>query len=258
MQLLTDSYEQPDSILLVAYPGTGKTTLALQFPGVFVLDCDANQKGPIEWLKQHGKFKPVFYGSPLFDENKQPVPRLDQYKRAAELLMEAASSPDVKTIFIDSATTFCDIVMTEVYRQQGRKLGSIFNPTKTIKSADDQTQQQDWGVFYGMMKRIIFELKSSGKLLILAAHIKSNADPSGATEKNIAIPGQTGELIAGWFGEVWKLERRFEGVGDKRKEKRVICINPSGKSEDPLGLKTAVGIKDGTLIDSDDLLKAFK
>ena len=48
MQLSTpekNKPREPKSILLIGPPGSGKTTLALQFPKVCVMDCDRNLDG---------------------------------------------------------------------------------------------------------------------------------------------------------------------------------------------------------------------
>lgn len=254
----SDDYTQPHSIILLAEPGSGKTTVALQFPGLYVLDCDRNLSGPIKWLKDHGKYKPFFVGSPLIDDEGLPVPREQQFVRALALLNEAINSPDIESIFIDSATTFCDMIFMEILRQKTKKLGKFDNikTPGTLLDADFSTP--DWGSFFNLMKRIIFMIKASGKTPIFAVHIKQKEDDKGAiVSRNLAIPGQTGDMVPGWFSEVWQIARISSGAGSTRTEKRVVNTFPASALDNMLGLKSAAGIKSGTPLDSPELQQFF-
>lgn len=254
----SDDYQQPKSIILLAEPGCGKSTIALQFPGLFVLDCDRNLEGPIKWLRDNQKYKPFFYGCPLVDEENNPLPREQHFIRSRELLNEAINSPDVESIFIDSATTYVDILMMEILRQKGKKLGTFENVKTKGNLLDADFSSPDWGTFFNLMKREIFAIKASGKTLILAVHIKVQVDEATkAISRHLAIPGQTGDMMPGWFSEVWQIARVAEGVGPTRKEKRVINVFPTAKSDDMLGLKSAAGIKSGTLLDDKALEQFF-
>jgi predicted NACHT family NTPase len=44
----------PLKILLIGPPGSRKTTFGLQFPNVYVEDCDRNLNGPERWLRANG------------------------------------------------------------------------------------------------------------------------------------------------------------------------------------------------------------
>lgn len=251
----TTNYTQPTSIIALGAPGTGKTTLVLQFPKPFVLDCDKNQAGPLRWLKEHGKpTDDIYYGSPYEDDAGATLPREKWYARSAELLTEACGSPDIETVIIDSLTSFVDIALVEVLRQQGRKLGSFSLDNKSSKPFDDQMQIQDWGFFFSLLKQFIFRLKATGKTIIFTGHVKVAEDSvSGMMRQSIACPGQMADVIAGFFGEVWLFE---SSVDTKTKtETRTLRTFPTTKSMESLGLKSSTGIVSGVPVDPAEVLK---
>lgn len=252
----THVYKQPDSVLILSEPGGGKSTLALNFPKPFVLNCDRNLAGPIRWLKENNKPTDFYYGDPFVDENDNAIPRDDWFKRAVQLLQEAVMSTDIKTIIIDSLTTFVDIVLTEVMRQQGRPRGSFEFKTSTSKTVDTPLQIQDWGAFFGLMKHIIFQLKSTDKTLVVTGHLKTDKDElSGILKQFIACPGQMSEIIAGYFSEVWLIRRSVKLVGNVKQPVREVITFPEGVQNEALGLKSSIGLKSGESLNIDEIIK---
>lgn len=251
-------YKQPSSLLLLGTPGTGKSTFVSQFPGIFILDCDNNLAGPIRWLKDNNKEVDFYCASPCIDDDGTEVPREHWYRRAAQLLVQASEMPEIKTICIDSLSSFSDMVMVEVLRQQGRKLGSFDKLTDTnkVKAADEQLQIQDWGVFFNMIKQVFFRLKSCGKMLVVTGHIKTSEDSlTKSINELVAIPGQSANQISGWFSEVWKLENSIKRRGSSSEQERLVQTFPSGKLQEYLGLKSSAGVATGTAMNADALIK---
>lgn len=259
MKKASEGYKAPSSAIILGAPGSGKTTLVSQFPGLFLLDCDENAGGPITWLKSQKKSTDFYIASPLRDDEGKEVPRAQQFQRAATLLEEAAAMDDVKTIAIDSLTTFVPIVLTEVLRQQGRRLGNFDFKTANSKTYDEPMQIQDWGAFLGLMRTFIMKLKATGKTLVIIGHLKTKEDDVNKMMRQfINVPGQLADIISGWFSEVWLLEANMEIKKGKKTETRKVTTFPQSKTATTLGLKSSTGVKSGSEINADELVKAFK
>lgn len=250
----TATYKQPTSVIALGAPGTGKTTFLCQFPKPFILDCDNNLSGPLRWLKEHNQSNEIFYGNPFEDEEGKVIPREQWYPRASTLLQEACDSPLIETVIVDSLTSFVDIAMTEVLRQQGRKIGAAFDfKNKSSKSFDEPMQIQDWGAFFGLMKQIVFRLKATGKMIIYTGHIANELDSaSGMIRQCIACPGKFADVMSGFFSEVWLFESFVDSK--TKEERRTLRTFPQSKQMESLGLKSSVGIKSGEALDPQHVL----
>lgn len=142
------------SILLRGPAGGGKTTFALQFPGLWVANCDNNLDGPVRFLKQKGLFKPFHFDNIAKDDTGANVDLDNQWKRLTSLTDAALAKPEIKTIFVDSLTHVDQIVMAWAKKTQKKtELGPF-----------------DWEPFKGAIYRYIMSIRDSGKTCIISCH----------------------------------------------------------------------------------------
>lgn len=227
----------PQSFLIIGVPGTGKTTLALQLPKPFLLDCDGNLNGPVRYLKAENRMPNFSYDSPMFMPDGSRTPLGDVYERAAALLKEACESPDVETIIVDSATSFCDALMRFALKKNKKGYGTdLTTPNAKMEFAE-------WGIVSEMLRRTVFWLKGSGKRIVFLAHKDADKDElTGGLYNFISIPTKNKNSFAGWFEEVWQLETsdKMTAQGPKRVHK--LRTVPAGAADGPLGLKSSLGL----------------
>lgn len=234
----------PQSFLIVGSPGTAKTTLALQLPKPFILDCDDNLSGPVRYLKSLNKLNgPVFFDTPLRLADGKPCPREQQYDRSIALLKEACESPQVETLILDTLTSFTEMMFTKTLIVNGKKLGD------NVRTFDPKFEYAEWHTFLKIFTQTIYWLKSSGKRICLTAHIEVDKDElTGTLFKFLKCPGQFRNTISGLFEEVWECYIESTGAGSTAKAVRKVRTSPDARSIH-LGLKSAAGL--GATFDAD-------
>ncbi len=239
------------SILLIGPPGSGKTTTSIRlFDKPYLLECDNNLMGPLEFLRRSQiKMDHCQVVVPHIKDGK-PIPRAERFKRYAEFGNLAMNDPLVDTIINDSLTSICDYVFDEVRVQQGLK---IADGVKNFK--DDQIRIQDYGSFNAILKHVIITQKASGKRSVWLAHEDDREDESKEGSKTlmkyINVPGALRQQISGYFDEVWRITTELQNG------KRVHVLNtcPETFREQALGLKTATGLGAKFVLDVEKLKK---
>jgi hypothetical protein len=199
-------------LILQGEPKSGKSTLACQFPGAYIIDSDVNLGGPIRYLKEHNLPLPVGYD--VLDKNG--VADIDlsaRYVRFQLLMSEAQKNDKIQTIVIDSATSFTDILLAETSRLQ-----------PSVKDG-----RQLWGFFFTYGKELMARLRLFRKHIILIVHEKLDKLPDGslAYPVRIAWPGQLGGIMASFFTDVWRTEVKMVGYTPNAKYKWVVQTMPS-------------------------------
>jgi len=189
-------------LLLQGPPGSGKTTTINQFPGAYVIDVDVNLGGALRYCKHHNLPIPVGYDRLDVDEAGIVVPPIARYLRFEKLYNEAMLNDQVRTIIVDSATGFTDVLMSEVKRQQ-----------PSVKDG-----RQLYGFYLEAGKQFLGKLTQTRKHIVVTAHERIEQDAmTQITQYRIAWPGQLGDYLGAFFTNVWRCEVEREGIPPKYK-----------------------------------------
>lgn len=186
-------------LLLLGPPKTGKTSIALQFPDVYIADCDNNLSGAVRHLKAKGKLPPFRYDTITIDDSGTPVPPKDQWNRLWTCCKAAALDPTVKTVVVDSASTMCDMLCNRIIDD------------KPAGKDKDKMTISDWVPFKNMLTQFIVAMRSSQKYFILTCHEMIEKDEvKGTMLYKPAIPSRLQDSFGAFFSDVWltKVEDR--------------------------------------------------
>lgn len=217
----TSLHSNDRAIIIIGDPGTRKTTLCLHFPSPYFLDCDGNLSAPVE---QTG-VRDFYYDRATHDSEGNAIHPIDRFRHCVKCLNEAVASPDVKTIIIDSLTSFTDIILAEIMRQEHGAAAV----TETAKDAAHQKPMriQDWGKFAFLLKNIVTKLRSCGKTVVFTAHNNFEKDEVDSRFKQfINVPGQSKSTISGLFTDCWHTFMEVKGIGEAAKHNFLVRTLP--------------------------------
>lgn len=211
-------------LVLQGSAGSGKTTLACQFPKPYIIDIDVNLGGTLRFLREHNLPLPVGYDVLDKDDKGQAIPLPQRYSRLNQCLIEAQQNPLIETIVIDSGTTLSDVMIAEVLRQQNKS----------------EMSKREWGFFAILGRHFMSVLASMRKHIVLIVHEKIEKTPDGAIAYPIKIawPGQVGQNIGAFFTNVWRCEVQVIPKGVNSEYKWLIRTMPEFKYE----LKNTLGL----------------
>lgn len=213
--------------LIQGESGASKTTTALQFPGVWVIDCDLNLGGPLRWLKANGKTLPIGYDTIDKDDEGKLVPENLRWQRMLTVLAELgkkAHTIGLRTIVFDSMSKMNDYNKAHVLRT---------NPTKS-----GGFEQTSWGFFYSNWIQLVGLVTAQPVNCVFTAHDKVDKDElDGSTKIMLNTQGQFQSVAKSMFTDVWHAEVKAEGMPPVYK--RVLRTCPDYKHE---GLKNSFSL----------------
>ncbi len=190
-------------------PGSRKTTLGLQFPNVYVEDCDRNLDGPERWLRSNGhKDLSYTYNSVRYDDNGKMREIDECYNSLCDDLTRIANTPkdyaSVKTVFVDSLSHVNEFLIRHVLKLQNK-------PRKI-----HEMEARDWSPFksYAYIL-LVAKLEQTNKHVLCSCHEVKLVEPDGTNvmkERVIGyepfFQGKVGDIIGAFFTDVWRLEVR--------------------------------------------------
>lgn len=234
MKLSTPSAPKPReplSILLLGPPGSRKTTLAMQFPRPYFIDCDGNLDGPERYLRANG-FPQLEYGydSVNFTDDGKEVAVEKKYDRLEQLLRSARTA-DCQTVIVDSMTMVNEFIIRKVLDEQKQP---------AMRPIDWQPLKS----FY--WKLLVSGIRGMGKTTIVTCHeiILTEPDPKAVMKENIvgykpSVQGGIADYFGAFFTDIFRcvIETEATTKGPVTKSKLYTC--KTTKSPD---LKNSLGL----------------
>jgi len=207
----TPKTPSPPSILLIGPPGGGKTTLALQFPGVAIMDCDGNLDGPERFLRKE-RLKSLAYKYESFRQydNGKPIAVEDAFPLLVESVKACYSNPTIKTVVIDSLTHVNEFIIRNVLAKQNKTKNPL------------EMEMRDWIPFKSKAYQLLVgALQGCGKTTICTCHEKILTETAGIDFKervigySPAFQGGVTDYFGAFFTDMWRCEAR-QGLGGEQ------------------------------------------
>lgn len=205
------------ALLIVGRPGSGKSTLAARFPKPHFISLDRNLRGPAAQLSREGITDITYDDDIDRDDTGQELVQSAQYLKFTKRLVEALQS-DRQTIIVDNATQLTDMMCAEILRLSPTKSGKMEIPS--------------WGQLVQFWKTLALKLRQAPKRVIILCHEKVEKDEvDGTLRYFLAIPGQSSDLLPGYFTDVWRTEVKEEATQAGIVTKRMVRVVSNHRHE---------------------------
>jgi hypothetical protein len=183
---------QPFSLLMVGPPFSGKTVNLMQFPGLYILDCDDKLSSGRAFFPN----KKFFYDRLIADDKDHPVDVSERWRHAVRKIDAACKDPRIKTIGIDSLTELGNALQDHL---------TINGTTKLVNAGVKLMDQASWRPFSVLMRGLFNLIRGQGKYLVVNAHENHRLKEDGSLDAiEIGISGALKHSIGGMFQNVWQ------------------------------------------------------
>jgi len=179
-------------ILLLGEPGSGKTTLAAQFPRPAFADGEHKLTNIFNTVPNAS----FIYEDLDTDDNDRPIEGRFKWQRTLTVCDRLLRMPDVDTLVIDSLSRLSGYLCEYLIHNstdEGKKVAGEKVMTLPL-----------WYPFQTLMDRFLTRLPSYGKHVIVTAHVRSDQDEvRGTMEWSPAIGGSLRRTISKFFTDTW-------------------------------------------------------
>lgn len=229
----------PLSILLLGPPGSGKTTLSMQFPRPYFMDCDRNLDGPEKFIR---KTNPnLIYGYESINENDAGQ-ELEPHQKFDNLMakLKLARTADCDTVVIDTMTMVNEFIIRKVLKEQNQS---------AMRPMDYQPMKS----YYWNL--LVSGIRGMGKTTIVCCHeiILTKPGQTVMTEEIVgykpSVTGGIADYFGGFFTDIYRCEVR-PLPGDK--QEFIIRTAKTPKCPD---LKSSMGLPGVMAADFNEIKK---
>lgn len=178
-------------------PGSFKTTFLLQFPQLYVIDCDLNLDGPESFLRKAGHKLSYMYDHVSLKPDGTQLPADQCYERIVNLVHDASKISDVQWVAVDGLSAINEYIIQKIMKEQ----------------RVSYMEARNWSTFKSDAIGLLFsKLRHIKKNVIVTAHevrIETN-NPKNMMEKILVgwepfIQSKVSEMLGGFFTDVWRL-----------------------------------------------------
>jgi hypothetical protein len=187
------------ALLLLGENGTGKSTLAMNWPSPWFCLGDKNIRYAA--MQATAAKRQWFWDDPERDTADKDLPWEQRWARATALLEENGPKSEVKTIVDDGLTHLQAYLQALII-----KAGSQAEKPLVIGGEAVMTRSM-WGPFATMLAKRVIKARSFNKPYIMVAHLMADENElTKVMEQKVSLPGALKNTLGAYFTDVWQTD----------------------------------------------------